>query len=225
MASNTVERPILTVKNLGVNFHGLHALEGYELQLTSSEILGVIGPNGAGKTTLFNLLTGYLLPTHGEIVFLDRKVNGWRPDQIAKLGMARTFQTIRLFGGMSVLENVKTAHQIYENTNFAQAMLSTKDFRSKERQLEEEVLVLLKLFHLDKHAAVPAKNLAYGDQRRLEMVRALATRPKKQPACDRSLFGKVKQLCSPLTISASITTASRPSRASPSRSMRASWWR
>lgn len=178
MAENQGSQPILTIKNLGVNFRGLHALEGYELKLSPAEILGVIGPNGAGKTTLFNLITGYLEPTNGSIFFQDKDITGKRTDLIAKLGIVRTFQTIRLFGGMSVLENAKTAHQIHKKVNFFQTLFTTRAFRTNESELDEEVLELLKLFHLEEFSLTPAKNLAYGDQRRLEVVRALAISPK-----------------------------------------------
>jgi branched-chain amino acid transport system ATP-binding protein len=171
-------RPILTARNLGVDFRGLHALEGYEVGLGPAEILGVIGPNGAGKTTLFNLITGYLEPTSGTVRLNDVDITGKRTDIIAKLGIVRTFQTMRLFGGMSVLDNVKTARQIHVRTTLSQTLLGSRTFRASEAAIEQEVMELLRFFRLASHASLPATSMAYGDQRRLEVVRALATQPK-----------------------------------------------
>lgn len=169
---------ILETHNLSRVFRGLHALEDYELKLKPGEILGIIGPNGAGKTTLFNVLTGYLAPTTGRVIFQNQDISGLRPDIIAKKGMARTFQTIRLFGGLSVLENAKTGRQLHHPTSFFATVLSLPAFQSNEKQIEERVQDLLELFHLTKYKHAEAKNLPYGDQRRLEIVRALATEPK-----------------------------------------------
>lgn len=169
---------ILEAQNLSRAFKGLHALEGYELKLKPGEILAIIGPNGAGKTTLFNVLTGFLPPTTGKVTFQNQDISGMRPDLVARRGIARTFQTIRLFGGLSVLENAKTGRQLHHPTSFVATVLSLPSFRKNETEIEERVQDLLDLFHLTKYKYAEAKNLPYGDQRRLEIVRALATEPK-----------------------------------------------
>ncbi len=170
--------PILAALHVDMTFHGLHALEGYELYLKEHEILGVIGPNGAGKTTLFNVFTGYLNPTRGQILFNNIDITNWRPDRIATTGIARTFQTIRLFNGLTVLENAKVAVDLHAPRNFFTTAFSVPEFIANEREIEAQAFALLDLFHLSRYAEYPASKLAYGDQRRLEIVRALATNPK-----------------------------------------------
>jgi branched-chain amino acid transport system ATP-binding protein len=168
----------LEVKDLTKSFRGLTAVDGYHLSLGAGEILGIIGPNGAGKTTVFNLLTGYVGPTRGSIRFAGQDITHFSPDKIAGLGMARTFQNIRLFSTMSVLGNVKSAQQLHDPGNLFSTMLTLPSFRARERRLERESLEQLALFELDDRAAVPATSLPYGDQRKLEIVRALALRPR-----------------------------------------------
>jgi branched-chain amino acid transport system ATP-binding protein len=178
MAEIKDEKPILEAHSVVMTFHGLHALEGYELLLKEREILGVIGPNGAGKTTLFNIFTGYLNPTKGRIVYKGTDITNWRSDRIARVGIARTFQTIRLFNGLSVLENAKVAVDLHSQRNFFNTSISAPAFITNEKKVEATALALLELFHLSHYAGYPANKLAYGDQRRLEIVRALAINPQ-----------------------------------------------
>jgi branched-chain amino acid transport system ATP-binding protein len=169
---------VLQAEGLGRSFRGLQALADYDLTLRDGEILGVIGPNGAGKTTLFNVLTGFVRPTTGRITFLDRDITGLSPDKIAKRGMARTFQNIRLFNRMSVLDNVKTAQQLHGRASFPEAILSLPSFAAKERRLAERAVAHLRGVGLAQYAGVEAAALPYGFQRKLEIARALATGPK-----------------------------------------------
>jgi branched-chain amino acid transport system ATP-binding protein len=169
---------LLEVENVSKAFKGLLAVDGYSLRLRPGEILGIIGPNGAGKTTVFNLLTGYLRPTHGSIRFSGQDITHNPPHRIAALGIGRTFQNIRLFPSMSVIENVKAAQQLHDNDNLITTLLTWPSFRAREQRLAEESLEQLAIFELADRADQPATSLPYGDQRRLEMVRALALRPR-----------------------------------------------
>jgi branched-chain amino acid transport system ATP-binding protein len=178
MAYESDSLHVLEAHAVDMTFRGLHALENYELQLREREILGIIGPNGAGKTTLFNVLTGYLNPTRGKVIFNGADITNWRTDLIARAGIARTFQTIRLFNGLTVLENAKAAVDLHAPRSFLASSLSLPKFLSNEKKVEARALELLELFHLARYAKFPASKLAYGDQRRLEIVRALATNPK-----------------------------------------------
>jgi branched-chain amino acid transport system ATP-binding protein len=165
------------VRGLSRAFSGVLALHDYNLRLEPLTIHGVIGPNGAGKTTLFNLLTGFLLPTEGRVYFLDRDITGWPAYRIARLGMARTFQNIRLFGQLSVIENVKPALQGRSPASPLAALFSTPGFRQRERDLEAGAMELLDLVGLAHLRDRVARSLPYGDQRRLEIARAIALRP------------------------------------------------
>jgi branched-chain amino acid transport system ATP-binding protein len=169
---------LLEVDDLSKAFKGLVAVDCYHLRLRAGEILGIIGPNGAGKTTVFNLLTGYLNPTHGRIRFGGQDITHHSPDKIAALGIGRTFQNIRLFQTMSVLDNVKSAEQLHDRDNFLTTLITWPSFRARERRLDQECLEQLGLFDLAGRASLQATSLPYGDQRRLEIVRALALRPK-----------------------------------------------
>ena len=169
---------LLRVDKLSKAFRGLVAVNDYSLRLRPGEILGIIGPNGAGKTTVFNLLTGYLRPTRGSIQFAGRELTHLRTDQIAALGIARTFQNIRLFPSMTVLDNVMSAQQLRDADSLLTTLLSWPSFRARERRLAARSLEQLALFDLDGQADLAATALPYGDQRRLEIVRALALRPK-----------------------------------------------
>jgi branched-chain amino acid transport system ATP-binding protein len=175
-ASHT--QPILNVVDLSKSFRGLLALQNVNLELRPHEILGVIGPNGAGKTTLFNCLTGYTTPTSGKILFENQDVAGWQTPQIVRLGFARTFQNIRLFGALSVLDNVRVAQQLRTSFNLFEVMTGLGAFNRKERQINEDARALLAIFDLLPYEDVPASSLPYGAQRRLEIARALATKPK-----------------------------------------------
>jgi len=169
---------LLEVDNLSKAFRGLLAVDGYQIKLPQGEIRGIIGPNGAGKTTVFNLITGFLRPTSGIIRFAGREITYLPPDEIARMGIGRTFQNVRLFSSMTVLDNVKTALQLHSPDNFLTTIFSWPSFLKREQQLTERSLELLALFNLAERADMPATSLPYGDQRRLEIIRALALRPK-----------------------------------------------
>jgi branched-chain amino acid transport system ATP-binding protein len=178
MTIETQSTPLLAVSHLTKSFRGLRALEDVSLHVDPGEILGVIGPNGAGKTTLFNCLTGYFVPTRGEIVFAGRNITGRRMPAVTRLGIARTFQNIRLFGALSVLDNVRTAQQLRTHFGVVEFLLNLESFRRKERLLTEQAMAHLELFGLADYADRQASSLAYGMQRRLEIARALATSPR-----------------------------------------------
>jgi branched-chain amino acid transport system ATP-binding protein len=169
---------LLEIDDLSKTFKGLHAVEGYRLRLEAGIILGVIGPNGAGKSTVFNLLTGHIAPTRGKVRFLGRDITGLPPNRIAALGIGRTFQNIRLFPSMTVLENVVAARQLRDRSGLVATLLSLPSFRRTEARLVERSLVELGLFGLAERAGNMAASLPYGDQRRLEIVRALALAPR-----------------------------------------------
>ncbi len=172
------ERYLLEIDGLTKDFRGLRAIEDHTLRVTAEQILGVIGPNGAGKTTLFNLITGLFPPTRGSIRFLGEDLARLRPDAIARRGIARTFQNIRLFSAMSVLDNVRAAQQLHTPRNPFSVLLSAPPFLRRERELADSSRELLRIFGLERYEERPAGSLPYGDQRRLEIARALATRPR-----------------------------------------------
>ena len=176
--AKVVERFLLEIDDLSKTFKGLHAVEGYHLRLEAGLILGIIGPNGAGKSTVFNLLTGHIPPTRGSIRFLGRDITGFRPNRIAALGIGRTFQNIRLFSSMTVLENVLSARQLRQRSGLIPTLLSLPSFRRTEQRLAAEALEELGLFGLAERSGNAATSLPYGDQRRLEIVRALASAPR-----------------------------------------------
>jgi branched-chain amino acid transport system ATP-binding protein len=169
---------VLTVKNLSIQFRGLAAVSGYSLLLEKGAIFGLIGTNGAGKTTVFNMLTGALVPDSGTILFEGKDITGHRPDRIAKRGIARTFQNLRLFSGISVLDNVLVGAQLYKQYGYFQGILGLPSARKDEAALREKALELLEIMGLADFASREAGSLPYGSQRRLEIARALATRPK-----------------------------------------------
>lgn len=169
---------LLEARNLGIRFGGLQALKGFHLTLQDRDLVGVIGPNGAGKTTFFNLLTGVYDPTEGELSLGDTDVIPLKPFQICRLGVARTFQNIRLFGDLTVEENVLAALQPKLKSSLLAAAFRTRAYRNEAFVLREEARKWLTLFGLDREREESARNLSYGDQRRLEIVRALATRPR-----------------------------------------------
>ena len=178
MSSDALDRHLLEVSQLGKSFRGLRALDDVNLYVDSGETLGVIGPNGAGKTTLFNCLTGFLPPTNGKIIFEGQDITGKRMPAVTRLGVARTFQNIRLFGALSVLDNVRTAQQLRTRFGVVEFLGSLESFRRKERDLTEQAMAHLELLGLADQADRQAANLAYGMQRRLEIARALATAPR-----------------------------------------------
>ena len=161
-----------------MQFGGLKAVDGLTMDVREGEIYGLIGPNGAGKTTIFNILTGVYVPTSGDIVINGTRINGMKPYQISRLGVSRTFQNIRLFPSMSVLENVVTACHRHANQNMLDAVLRLPKYFSDEREHRQFAMELLEIFELAKYANEGGTSLPYGNQRRLEIVRALATRPQ-----------------------------------------------
>ena len=169
---------LLEVKNLTKNFGGLTAVGDVSMELNEGELVGLIGPNGAGKTTLFNLLTGVYEPSEGTVTLDGTVLNGKAPYKIASLGLSRTFQNIRLFKDMTVLENVLVGLSNKQPSNFFASLLRLPKYYSGEEELKEKAMKLLAIFNLDDEAETLAKNLAYGQQRHLEIVRALATEPK-----------------------------------------------
>ena len=169
---------VLEVEGLSKTFKGLQAVDGYRLRLHPGEILGIIGPNGAGKSTVFNLLTGHISPTRGTIRFQGHDITGFPPDRIAQLGIGRTFQNIRLFSSMTVMENVACARQLHDRSGMLPTLLTWPTFQRGEERLVRESLEELRLFGLEDRAGAMATSLPYGDQRRLEIVRALALKPR-----------------------------------------------
>ena len=174
----TEKKHLLDMQDVSIVFGGLRAVSNVNLYIDEGELIGLIGPNGAGKTTAFNMITGVYTPTEGKIYFDGKPVNGKKSYQVTQMGMARTFQNIRLFSELSVLDNVKIAFNMHINYSLPQAIFRVKQYFSEEDTVTREALELLKLLHLDAHANDLAKNLPYGAQRRLEIARALATKPK-----------------------------------------------
>lgn len=169
---------LLEVKQLTKHFGGLTVVGDVTMELEAGELVGLIGPNGAGKTTLFNLLTGVYEPSEGSITLADTLLNGKSPSKIASLGLGRTFQNIRLFKNMTVLENVLIGLGNHAKSHVLSSFLRLPAFYRHEAALKQEALDLLAIFGLEDDADTLAKNLPYGQQRRLEIVRALATKPK-----------------------------------------------
>ena len=172
--------PMLEVKNLGISFGGLRAVDDFNLSIEKGELYGLIGPNGAGKTTVFNMLTGVYKPSDGKILLDGEDVTGKKTIELNKEGIARTFQNIRLFSDLSVLDNVKVAlHNQKEFTYSAlTGILRLPRFYRLEKEMDERAMELLEVFGLDKEAGYKASNLPYGKQRELEIARAMATNPK-----------------------------------------------
>jgi branched-chain amino acid transport system ATP-binding protein len=173
-----VHTPLLKVDNVGIQFGGLKAVSGVNAELHQGELVGLIGPNGAGKTTFFNLLTGVYVPTEGQILLNGEKLNGLAPYQITRKGISRTFQNIRLFGELSVLDNVKVAYHSLAKHSILSSIFRLPSHFSGEKEMEEKAIEFLKIFKLDRLKDETAKNLPYGQQRRLEIARALAAHPK-----------------------------------------------
>lgn len=169
---------LLEVKNLGISFGGLRAVDDFNISIEKGCLYGLIGPNGAGKTTVFNMLTGEYLPTDGSIVLDGVNVVGKNPAQICQNGIARTFQNIRLFGKMTVLDNVKVALHNKYKYSLMDGIFHTPKYKKIEKQMDEKAMEILEVFDLHKQAKFLASNLPYGKQRKLEIARALATDPK-----------------------------------------------
>ena len=170
--------PLLDIKGLTKFFGGLCAVRDFDLALTAGSLTGLIGPNGAGKTTVFNTITGLYQPSGGAIMFKDEPIAGMEPFEITRLGIGRTFQNIRLFSNLSVLDNVRIAYHPHAGYNLAESILRTGRFTARERELTDQAMEFLAIFKLDGIAGEIAKNLPYGEQRRVEIARALACNPR-----------------------------------------------
>jgi branched-chain amino acid transport system ATP-binding protein len=169
---------LLQIKNLSHYFGGLLAVDDFNLDLQEGELVGLIGPNGAGKTTVFNLVTGAYRASEGSIVLQNQELIGKPSHTINGLGISRTFQTIRLWNMMTVLDNVRVAHHSQISYNLAEAFLRLPRYRRQEREIDEHSMELLRLFKLERYANEVVTSLPYGEQRRVEIVRAMAARPK-----------------------------------------------
>lgn len=169
---------LLKVDNVSMVFGGLRAVSNLSMHIDEGELIGLIGPNGAGKTTAFNMITGVYTPTEGKVYFNGQQSSGKKSYQVTQMGMARTFQNIRLFSELSVIDNVKIAYNMHVTYNLADAIVRDGKYISEEEFIRQKALDLLKIFHLEEEAHEVAKNLPYGKQRRLEIARALATEPK-----------------------------------------------
>jgi branched-chain amino acid transport system ATP-binding protein len=169
---------LLQLDRATIRFGGLTAVSELTLQVNGDELVGLIGPNGAGKTTAFNLITGVYQPTGGTIRFNGQPTAGLKPHDLTRLGIARTFQNIRLFASMTVFDNARTAMQLHRSHGIVNALWRGRSFYEGEREVEARVMELLEVFNLGRFREHEAKCLPYGDQRRLEIARALATKPK-----------------------------------------------
>ena len=168
---------MLDVKDLSIEFGGLKAVSDFNLSIEDKQVVGLIGPNGAGKTTVFNMLTGVYAPTNGTIIYLGENIEGLKPYDITQKKICRTFQNIRLFSSLSVIDNVKISFNFRIKYNLFDSILRTPKFKKEEAEIEKKSLELLKAFNLAEKKDEFAKNLSYGEQRRLEIVRALAAKP------------------------------------------------
>lgn len=169
--------PILVAKDLTKQFGGLIAVNRLNLEVPEKSISSIIGPNGAGKTTFFNCITGFYNPEHGEILFRGNRIDGLRPDQITQLGIARTYQNIRLFANLTALENIMVGYEPHLKTGWLDAVFHTRRYHEDEEAAHKEALRLLRFVGLAGSGDQIARNLPYGAQRRLEIARALASKP------------------------------------------------
>jgi branched-chain amino acid transport system ATP-binding protein len=176
--STSRRSPQLVATGVCKTFGGLKAVQDFSFTLNDGDLCGLIGPNGAGKTTIFNLLTGVYVPDAGDVSLAGRRLNGLKPHQINEAGLGRTFQNIRLFGELSVLDNIKLACHVRTTHGLAATVLRTPHAKAEERAITRRARELLSLFALADREDAQARNLPYGDQRRLEIARALATEPK-----------------------------------------------
>jgi len=169
---------LLKVDNITINFGGLTAVSQFSMNIGENDLYGLIGPNGAGKTTIFNMLTGVYTPTLGKIEFSGEDITGIKPYNITQKSIARTFQNIRLFKNLTVIDNVKISFNYKSKYSLFDCILKLPSYNKEEEEMEKEAMKILKVFKLDDKANEFAKNLPYGEQRRLEIARALATKPK-----------------------------------------------
>lgn len=168
----------LAIDHVTMQFGGLTAVHDFSLALDAKELVGLIGPNGAGKTTVFNMVTGVYAPTSGRVLLADRDITGWRPDRVCKAGIARTFQNIRLMKSLSVIDNVLIGHRAKLRSSLASAILRTPGYQREESELYRESFELLRSLGLAGYRDAAAGSLPYGEQRRVEIARALATKPR-----------------------------------------------
>lgn len=195
-----MDTPVLETRRLCRNFGGLKAVSAFNLALRTGELVGLIGPNGAGKTTVFNLITGMYAPTSGSIRYLGNEIGGLRPYSIAQRGISRTFQNIRLFRELSVLDNVRIAYHFRTKADLMDSVFRLPRFRREEKDVRQQALETLALVGLEDRRNELAKNLPYGEQRRLEIARALVAKPKllllDEPAAGMNPFetGQLMQL-------------------------------
>lgn len=169
---------LFSIEHLVMNFGGLRAVDDFSMELSEGDLVGLIGPNGAGKTTVFNLITGNLKPSQGKIFFKQKEITGLKPNAITRLGIARTFQNIRLFMELQVIENVMISYHGRLRSSFIGAVLGTPLYNREEKEMYEGAMELLRQVRLDGLAQQRSGALAYGQQRRLEIARALATNPE-----------------------------------------------
>ena len=172
------KKPLLVAKDISISFGALKAVDSFNLEINSGELIGLIGPNGAGKTTVFNILTGVYNASSGEYTLDGENVIRTSTSALVKKGLARTFQNIRLFKYLSVLDNVVAAYNFRMKYGILSGMLRFPNFWREEKEAKEKAMALLKIFDLDKYANMHAGNLPYGEQRKLEIARAMATEPK-----------------------------------------------
>lgn len=173
-----MSNPVLKADHLGISFGGLKAVEEFDLEIRENELVGLIGPNGAGKTTVFNMLTGVYQPTEGAVYLDGNLMAGKKPHQMVKAGIARTFQNIRLFKKMTVIDNVRVAFNLHMKYSVLQSILRTPLVWKEEEEIDRKARELLTVFNMEGLADNVAANLPYGQQRKLEIARALATNPK-----------------------------------------------
>jgi len=171
------DESMLELKGVTIDFGGLRALDGVDLNICQGEIFGIIGPNGSGKSTLFNIATGFLVPRSGQVAYRGRSITGWKPHRIAALGIGRVFQSNSLFPNFSVKENLIRSGFMRLTTGFLGSFFNTRRFRSENRELEEKAVELSRFVGLEERVDTLAKNLPYGEQRRLEIAIALGTDP------------------------------------------------
>ncbi|MDR0275491.1 MAG: ABC transporter ATP-binding protein [Burkholderiaceae bacterium] len=169
---------LVEISGLARQFGGLQALSDFSFHIEAGELVGLIGPNGAGKTTVFNIVSGFYKPTSGSVVFDGKRIDGLKPHQITALGMARTFQNIRLWNSMSVLDNLRLASSAWLDYNFWGAILRTPRYRQAEKDIERHAHEILEIMELTDYAAELPANLPYGLQRRVELARALTSKPR-----------------------------------------------
>ena len=170
--------PLLEIHGLSKHFGGLRAVDGFDMTVNQGELAGLIGPNGAGKTTVFNTITGLYAPTSGQVIFAGEDVTGLEPHQVTQRGIGRTFQNIRVFPNLSVLDNVSIAYHPHCGYSIGDALWRSPRYEAKEKELVERAQDFLAVFNLVDRQNEIAKNLPYGEQRRLEIARALATEPR-----------------------------------------------